>query len=81
MNRDEIRSIVGEIAAEIFEMDRGDISDDADFHNDLGGDSLQRLELIVALEKRFNIHYIRGDEAQMNSINDVVDITEKYATQ
>lgn len=75
MNREEIRKIV----EEIFELDPDDIRDDADFHKDLGGDSIQKLELIVALEKRFDIHFTPSDELNMNCIDDVVKVTQKYA--
>lgn len=81
MDRDEIRRIAAEVVSEILELDADELRNDADFHTDLGGDSIQRLELIVTLEKRFGVHYSPGDERAMNCVNDIVTITEKYAAR
>ena len=78
MDQREIRRIVGEVVMDVLELELEELSDDADFHTDLGGDSIQRLELVVALEKRFDIQYALNDEARMNCIDDVVEITQSY---
>ncbi len=78
MDKREIRRIVGEVVMDVLELELEELRDNADFHTDLGGDSIQRLELVVALEKRFGIQYAFSDEARMNCINEVVEITESY---
>jgi acyl carrier protein len=79
MTQDEIRREVNQIVMEIFELDEDELKGDSDFHNELGGDSIQKLELIVALEKRFGLHYSLTEQAGMNCVNDIVRVTAKYA--
>jgi acyl carrier protein len=78
MTQDEIRHEVNQIVIEIFELDDDELKGDADFYNDLGGDSIQKLELIVALEKHFSLHYSLTEQAGMHCVNDVVRVTAKY---
>jgi acyl carrier protein len=79
MTQDEIRHEVNQIVTEIFELDDDELKGEADFHAALGGDSIQKLELILALEKRFGLHYSLSEQAGMNCVNDVVRVTAKYA--
>lgn len=81
MDQREIRRIVGEVVMDVLELELEELSDNADFHTDLGGDSIQRLELVVALEKRFGIQYALNDEARMNCIDEVVEITQSYVSR
>lgn len=44
----------------------------SDFRRDLHLDSLKLLELVVAIENRFEVSLEPGDEAQLNTVGDVV---------
>jgi acyl carrier protein len=66
----------------IFEAIRGLVKDtlrvdlpvdmNTDFRRDLRLDSLKLLELVVAIENRFEIILEPGDEAALNTVGDVV---------
>lgn len=79
MSDEEIRQAARQVVMEILELEPDEVDDGADFNKDLGGDSIQKLELIVSLEKRFNIHYAPDEAAGMNSIEDIVRVTKNYA--
>lgn len=46
-----------EIFAEVLEVEPGEIDPADKFHDDLDGESLQKLEVIVRLEKRFGVRF------------------------
>lgn len=45
--------------------------------DDLGGDSLDMLELMMALEERFNIEVPDEDAESVNTVRDVVNYVKK----
>lgn len=78
MTDEDIRQIVLERIVEIFELEPDEIEDNASFTESLGGDSVQKLELIAALEQHFNIYYTGNDAANIDTVNSTVQITKKY---
>lgn len=64
---EDISSKIKQLIAERFERSIEEITDDARFNEDLGADSLDITELMMALEEEFNIEI--DDEA--NSITTV----------
>lgn len=78
MNEESVRGRVRETMMAILELERQEMDDAAHFSDDLSGDSVQKLELIVALEKEFNIHYAVEDAANMNTVDQIVQITRNY---
>ena len=75
MTQEEIRLIVREVVTDILELEPTELTDDADFEY-VGADSLQRLEVIDTLRKRFGTRYTIEQESRMNSVHDVVEITQ-----
>ncbi len=51
----EVAQKVKQLIAERFERDIEEVTDDASFVDDLGADSLDITELLMALEEEFNI--------------------------
>lgn len=51
MTKDEIKELVDEILVEEFEKEKEEITDDANLYDDLELDSLDGIDLVVALEK------------------------------
>ena len=51
----EIAEKVKAIIVEKLSVDAADVKDEASFTNDLGADSLETVELMMDLEKEFNI--------------------------
>ena len=58
-------------------VDESEVTNDASFTNDLGADSLDTVELIMELEKEFDIQ-IPDDEAEgIVTVGDAVSFVEK----
>ncbi len=55
MTKDEILSKVQKIVAEQLSVDEETVKPEANFANDLGADSLDTVELVMALEEAFEI--------------------------
>ncbi|MCB9932474.1 MAG: acyl carrier protein [Planctomycetes bacterium] len=60
MTTDSIRKQVDQIVAEEFELDPARISPASDLYDDLGLDSLDAIDLVVALEKSFGFKVEEG---------------------
>ena len=74
MNLDEIKSIV----ADILNISPSEVEPDSRFIEDLGADSLDAVELIMALEDEFNLEV--DDEAAQNMkyVKDLVQYIENH---
>ncbi|MBW4653631.1 MAG: acyl carrier protein [Kaiparowitsia implicata GSE-PSE-MK54-09C] len=64
MGQDEIMLKVQKIVSEQLSVDEADVTPSASFANDLGADSLDTVELVMALEEEFDIEI--PDEAAEN---------------
>ena len=67
MNMGEIKNRIVEIIANQLGVDEEDIAGDASVVDDLGADSLDVVELVMALEEEFNLEI--PDEEAGNIIN------------
>jgi len=61
MTRDEIVKVINEVFEESFEIEPERLVPDANVFMDLGLDSLDTVDLVVAIQKRFGVQ-IRDDE-------------------
>ncbi len=61
MQKDEIRAQVNEVFIEEFELNLADLKPEAQIFQELGLDSLDIVDLIVALQKKFGVNF-RSDE-------------------
>ncbi len=78
---DKIFSKVQEIVAEQLEVDAEKVKSEASFANDLGADSLDTVELVMALEEEFDIEIPDEAAEQIDTVQKAVDyIKEKVAT-
>ena len=70
---------VKNIIVEQLGVDAEEVSPDASFVEDLGADSLDTVELIMAFEEEFGVE-ISDDEAEkIRKVRDAVDYIEKRA--
>lgn len=51
LDMDDLRTVI----ADVLDVDEEDLTDDADFIEDLGVDSLMALEVMVVLEKKYAV--------------------------
>ena len=76
MNREEILEKVKDIVSELLCIEKEEISEKSNFL-DLGADSLDSVEIVMALEDKFNL-CISDEEADiLNTVKSVVDYIEK----
>ena len=55
MERDEVLSALREVAVEVLSVEPDQVVEDARFKEDLDADSLDLVELVMALEEKFDI--------------------------
>ena len=61
---DDLRRTV----AEVLDVDPADVTDDARFVVDLGGNSLLALEVLVVLEKKYGVTFTGEEAAALTSL-------------
>ncbi len=77
----EIFAKVKTIVADQLEVDPNDIKPESSFANDLGADSLDTVELVMALEEEFNIEIPDEAAEQIDTVGKAVEyISEKVET-
>ena len=70
---DEIYNKVKKIIVEQLGSEDADVSLESSFIEDLGADSLDIVELIMALEEEFNIEIPDSEAEKITSVKDAVD--------
>ncbi len=70
---DNIESQVKEIIVEQLGVDAEKVTADAKFIEDLGADSLDTVELVMAFEDKFSIEVPDEAAERLKSVKDVVD--------
>ena len=73
MSSEEIFEKIKNIIVEQLQVNEDVVTLDASFIDDLGADSLDLVELIMALEEEFNIEIPDSDAEKVVSVEDVVN--------
>ena len=76
---EEIKAEVLEIIAEQLETNLDDLKPEAGFVDDLGADSLAVVELVLALEQKFEIEIPDEDTEKIRTVNDAVTYIVDHA--
>lgn len=80
MNEQEIFDKVQSIISEQLGVEKSQVTKDANFANDLGADSLDTVELVMAIEEAFNIEIPDETAEQISNLQQAVDfIRQKVA--
>jgi len=69
----DIESQVKEIIVEQLGVDEAQVAAEASFIDDLGADSLDTVELVMAFEEKFDIEIPDEDAEKMRTVGDAVD--------
>jgi acyl carrier protein len=78
MNKEEIKGKIKEIIVDKNGVPAEQVTDNADFRDDLGMDSLDNVELFMEIEKEFGIT-IPDDEAEkVSNLSDCVTLVENH---
>ncbi len=76
MNQQDIFERIKEILVEEFEVDAEEITPDSNLYSELELDSLDSVDLIVALENEFDFKIDRAkDEAELRELRTVTDVS------
>lgn len=72
----EIKEKVVEIIVDKLGVDAAEVKDEASFTNDLGADSLDTVELIMELEKQFDVTIPDTDAEKIQTVGDAIAYIE-----
>jgi len=70
---------VKQIVAEQLGVDEDQVTEDASFMDDLGADSLDTVELVMALEEEFDIEIPDEDAEKIQTVKDAVNYIKDNA--
>lgn len=69
----EVLEKVRKVVAEQLSIDLDQVTESASFTNDLGADSLDTVELVMALEEEFGVEIPDEDAEKIVTVKDAVD--------
>ena len=70
---------VKQIIVEQLGVDEGEVTPNASFVDDLGADSLDTVELVMAFEEAFDIEIPDEDAEKIKTVKDAIDYVDKHA--
>lgn len=74
LDKDRIVTII----ADQLQIDEDQVTPDASFMDDLGADSLDTVELIMALEEEFEMEIPDSDAEKIRTVQDALDYMETH---
>jgi acyl carrier protein len=75
----QIAERVQDLIADKLSVEKTEVTNEANFTNDLGADSLDTVELIMDFEKEFNMKPIPDDVAQsIQTVGDAIAYIEEH---
>ena len=74
-----IEDKVKQIIVEQLGVDEGEVTLSASFVDDLGADSLDRVELVMALEEAFDLEIPDEEAEKIRTVQDAIDYIDKHA--
>ena len=69
----EIEAKIIKIVADQLNVDESEISSDSSFVDDLGADSLDTVELVMAFEEEFGVEIPDDDAESIQSVQNAID--------
>ena len=72
-----VRDKVKQIIVEQLGVDEAEVTDTASFVDDLGADSLDTVELVMAFEEAFGIEIPDEDAEKIATVKDAIEYIEK----
>ena len=76
MSKEEVVAKVKEIIVDKLGVEASEVTESANFTNDLGADSLDTVELIMEFERAFDIKIPDEDGGQISTVGDAVKYVE-----
>ena len=76
MTKDDVNERVKGIVAEQLGVEIADVTDKAHFADDLGADSLDTVELVMAIEEEFKVDIPDEEAEKITTLDEVVTFIE-----
>ncbi len=76
-----VEAKVKEIIVEQLGVDAGQVTPEASFVDDLGADSLDTVELVMALEEKFDIEIPDEDAEKITTVGEAIEYLKKNAQE
>lgn len=77
MNRDDILNAIREASVEVLSVEAAQVTETASFADDLDADSLDLVELVMAIEDRLNVEIGEEDLSEIRTVGDAVDLVQR----
>ncbi len=77
MDVKEIEAKIKDIIVEQLNVDESEVTPDASFIDDLGADSLDIVELVMAIEETFDIEIPDEDAEKIRTVKDAIEYVQK----
>ncbi|MEO8727338.1 MAG: acyl carrier protein [Acidobacteriaceae bacterium] len=74
-----VQDKVKQIIIEQLNVEESEVTANASFVDDLGADSLDRVELIMAFEEAFDLEIPDEEAEKIKTVQDAVDYIEKHS--
>jgi acyl carrier protein len=78
MDRNQILDAVYDACVEILHVDKADLDEATVFADDLDADSLALVEVVMALEERFDLRIPEDDLEDVATIGDAADVVAAH---
>ena len=78
-NPREIIEQIKQIIAEQLGVEEAEVTASVSFVDDLGADSLDQVELVMALEQAFDLEIPDADAEKIRTVQDAIDYIEKHS--
>ena len=72
--QDKTRALI----AQKMSLDEDEITPEKSIKNDLGADSLDIVEVLMMLEREFNLKFAESDTEKIQTVGDLYELIEKY---
>jgi acyl carrier protein len=79
MNRDELLTKMKSIIADKLSISEDQVTENASFIEDLGADSLDTVELVMALEDEFGLDIPDEDAEKLTTVGKALDYVQSHA--
>jgi acyl carrier protein len=79
MSMENVEQRVKKIVAEQLGVNEADVKNESSFVNDLGADSLDTVELVMALEEEFETEIPDEDAEKITTVQQAVDYIKSHA--
>ena len=80
-NDEDVRARVIKVVAATLKIDEDKVKEDSDFVEDLGADSLDQVELSMAIEEAFEIEIPDDAASNIKTIPDMIELVKKCKKQ